>query len=168
MMDPFRTPLPVKELPVLPEDCRFNSALHGMITEALGFTPWNGDWMTLDDWFLTWKLYTQTTHLPPGPKSVIFISKMPETYSVFLRNKHLKEGWTVEDMMNWLRTEKRNRVPLHVRHKAWQQLQPVGCSYQQFVNWFTQWQERLQDLEVTELQVLDQFDLNIQSVLLCH
>ena len=161
--DPFRMSAPVREPVVNPEDCRFNPTLHGMVSEALGFSAWNGDWMESDDWFLTWKLYTHTTFLPPKPKAVIFISKMPETFSVFLRNKHLREDWSVEEMMAWLRTERRNRVPLHVRHKAWQQLLPEGNSYQQFVNWFTKWQERLQDLEVTEMQVLDQFDLNIQK-----
>ena len=142
---------------------RFNSAIHGMVSEAMGFVPWKGDWMELEDWFLTWQLYTQSTSIPTGAKAVLFIGKMPVYYADFLRNKHLRENWKVEDMIDWLRKEKKQRVRLHVRHKAWQSLVPSGCRYQDLVNWYMKWKERLVDLEVTEMQVLDQFDWSVRT-----
>ena len=77
------------------EDQKFNPALHGMVSEALGFRAWNGNWMDLDDWFQIWKLYTQSTYMPPSASALIFISKMPDQHSQFLTRQHAKEGWHV-------------------------------------------------------------------------
>ena len=66
-------------------------------------------------------------------------------------------------MIEWLKHETTTRVPLHVRQKAWQALKPSGNKYQDLVNWYMKWSARLKDLEVTDLQVLDQFDLCVRG-----
>ena len=138
--------------------------VHQMVTDALKFDSWNGDWMELEDWYLTWKLYCEAgcPGINPQAKTVLFISKMPKNHAEFLRNKHLNEAWNDSEMINYLLKEREKRVPLHRRQQAWRQLVPKGNTYQDLFNWYQKWHRRIRDVNVSDMQVLDQFDLSFK------
>ena len=143
---------------------KFNSSVHQMVAEALKFDSWDGDWLEMEDWFLNWRLYCEAacSGMHGKAKTVLFLSKLPLQYSEFLKVKHLVEGWSDVEMMNWLTREKEMRVPLHQRRTAWENLKPSGNTYQHLTTWFQKWHRRIRDLKVTESQVLDQFDLSVK------
>ena len=67
-------------------------------------------------------------------------------------------------MINWLREQRELRVPLHVRRKAWEVLKHSGRSAHHLISWFQKWNNKLKDICVTELEALDQFDINVRSM----
>ena len=162
-----REPSPVDPDPVSSSEGgqRFNPMVHQMVSEALKFEPWDGEWLELDEWLQAWQLYKEAAcaGIPTRARTVLFLDKLPKEYRDFLRGRHLADHWTDVQMMTWLLEQKENRVPLHLRHRAWEQLRPKGGSFQHLQTWFQKWHSVLKTIQVTELQVLDQFDLSVKQ-----
>jgi hypothetical protein len=80
-----------------------------MMTEALDFEPWNGEWTELEDWLMTWTMYLRAAcpGMSPLQRAVLFIRKMPKIHAEFLKYKvHEKEVWDDHKMIERLKAEK--------------------------------------------------------------
>ena len=55
------------------------------------------------------------------------------------------------------------RVPEHLRTNSWRQLRPTGSSYQQLVTWYHKWCRKLKQVNVSQGQILDQFEISVKQ-----
>ena len=155
--------VPVQQPPV--QKVPFNATLHDMMKRVLQIKSWRGDWMEVEEWVTTWQIYEETGCAGMGDKAkvILFLNKVPAHFAEYLLLQYMTEGWNVPEMIEWLLLEKQKRVPLHVRRTAWKKLRPDGGSYQDLAVWFQKWNGRIKDVQVSEMQVLDQFDLSIKK-----
>ena len=163
-MDPG-SPVRPEASPTTVDSGKFNPTVHQMVSNMLKFESWSGDWNELEDWLETWKLYTEAgcTGANPKTRTLLFMERMPEKYGVYFRVQLTSQNWTEKEMIDWLFFQKGLRMPSHLRVQAWKELVPSGNTYQHLVNWFQKWTAKLKTVEVTEIQVLDQFDLNVKD-----
>ena len=146
-------------------DPRFDSGVHRIVNDMLRVDSWNGKWSDLDDWLVNWKLYLQAgcVGINPQAQILMFLDRLPKQYADFLRSMYLAEHWSQDAMIDWLLRMRDIRMPFHLRLKSWQNLLPSGSSYQHLVTWYQKWKGRTDFINVTESQILDQFDLCVKS-----
>ena len=82
--------------------------VHEMISDALQFESWNGDWMDLEEWFSNWQLYIEAgcPGITDQAKAVLLIKRLLKQNAEFLKDKLKTKRLTETEMIAWLLHEK--------------------------------------------------------------